>query len=74
MSKRKKKKRKPLRKRDIYLIIAMINVTWYAVAALVLSYHERIVPDSLTSAWFKVWGLEFAIIFGIKVTEKGDDL
>ena len=73
MKKRRRKKRQKLRKRDIYLIIAIINVVWYAVAVLVLSYLERTVPDTLTDAWFKVWGLEFALIFGIKVTSKEDD-
>ena len=47
-------------------------MTWYAVAVLIMSYFDKVVPDSLTAAWFSAWTVELALLFGIKVTDKGE--
>ena len=62
-----------LKKRDVYLLIAIFNIQWYTVVVLILSYLERSVPESLTVAWFAAWGSELAIIAGIKITCKEDN-
>lgn len=62
-----------LKKRDVYLAIAIFNLQWYTVVVLILSYLERSVPESLTIAWFAAWGSELAIIAGIKITCKEDN-
>lgn len=40
---------KKLRKRDKYVIAAALNLCWYCIAVLVLTAHDKVVPDSLTS-------------------------
>lgn len=51
--KRTLSKPKPkMKRRTKFTILAIFNLTWYAVAVLVLSAHDKVVPDSLTVAWF----------------------
>ena len=47
-----------MKKRDKYLLAAIVNLFWYCVAVLVLSAMERTVPDALTVAWFSAWTVE----------------
>ena len=63
---------KALKKRDKYVLSAIVNLTWYCVAALVLSAMGKTVPDSLTVAWFAAWTAELALLFGIKIKNKGE--
>ena len=63
---------KALKKRDKYVLSAIVNLTWYCVAALVLSAMGKTVPDSLTVAWFAAWTVELALLFGIKIKNKGE--
>ena len=65
--------KKKMRTRTKFVIWAAVNLTWYAVATLVLTYFERAVPDSLTIAWFAAWTAELALLAGIKIKDKGDD-
>lgn len=60
-----------MKKRDKYLIAAICNLTWYCVAALVLSARGAMVPDSLTVAWFAAWTTELALLAGLTV-KKGE--
>lgn len=60
-----------LRKRDKYLIAAIFNLTWYCIVSLVLTANDKIVPDSLTVAWFAAWTAELALLANIKI--KGKD-
>ena len=62
---------KKLRKRDKYVIAAVLNLCWYCIAVLVLTAHDKVVPDSLTVAWFAAWTAELAFLAGIKI--KGKD-
>ena len=41
-----------MRKRTKFTIAAIVNLTWYCVAVLILSALGKTVPDSLTVAWF----------------------
>lgn len=69
--KRAQFKPKPkMKRRTKFTILAIFNLTWYAVAVLVLSAHDKVVPDSLTVAWFGAWTVELALLYGIKVKSK----
>ena len=63
---------KALKKRDKYVLSAIANLTWYCVVVLVLSALGKTVPDSLTVAWFAAWTAELALLFGIKIKNKGE--
>ena len=65
-----KPKKKRMRKRTKFTILSIFNLTWYAVAVLILSGYGKVVPDSLTKAWFTAWTVELAILYGIKVKSK----
>ena len=65
-----KEKFSKLKTRTKFTMLAMFNLTWYCVAVLVLSAHDKIVPDSLTVAWFAAWTVELALLFGLKVSGK----
>lgn len=60
-----------MRKRDKYVWAAIFNLTWYCIVSLVLTSNDKIVPDSLTVAWFAAWTAELALLANIKI--KGTD-
>ena len=60
-----------VRKRDRYVWAAIFNLTWYCIVSLVLTNNDKIVPDSLTVAWFAAWTAELGLLAGIKI--KGKD-
>lgn len=60
-----------MKKRTKFVIAAMVNIIWYTVVVLVLSYKDKTVPDALTVAWFSAWTVELALLAGIKL--KGKD-
>ena len=53
----------------------MVNLTWYTIAVLVISWHDHIVPSELTVAWFSAWTVELGLLAGLKIKGKasGDD-
>lgn len=59
-----------MKKRDKYLLAAIVNLTWYCLAVLILSALERSVPDSLTVAWFGAWTAELGLLAGIKIKDR----
>ena len=59
-----------MKKRDKYLLAAIVNLTWYCAAVLVLSACGRTVPDSLTVAWFGAWTAELGLLAGLKIKDK----
>ena len=61
-----------MKKSTKFTIAAIVNLTWYCVAVLVLSALGKTVPDSLTVAWFAAWTVELALLFGIKIKNKGE--
>lgn len=62
-----------MKKRTKFVIAAMVNIIWYTVVVLVLSYNDKTVPDALTVAWFGAWTVELALLAGIKVKGKDDE-
>lgn len=63
-------RRKPIKKRTVFVVMAMLNLTWYTVAVLWLSWQDHIVPSELTIAWFGAWTVELALLAGLKVKGK----
>ena len=61
-----------MKKRTKFTIAAIVNLTWYCMVVLVLSALGKTVPDSLTIAWFAAWTVELALLFGIKIKNKGE--
>lgn len=70
-----KTKRPRIKKRTLFVIAAMLNLTWYTIAVLVISWHDHLVPSELTVAWFSAWTVELGLLAGLKIKEKasGDD-
>ena len=42
------------------------------IVSLVLTANDKIVPDSLTVAWFAAWTAELALLVNIKIKGKDD--
>lgn len=59
-----------MKRRTKFTILAILNLTWYAVVVLVLSANDKVVPDSLTVAWFSAWTAELALLANIKIKDK----
>lgn len=59
-----------MRKRDRYLLTAIVSIWVFTIAAFLLSYYDHVVPDSLIVAWFSAWTLELALVAGIKIKGK----
>lgn len=65
-------KKKPLKKRTIFTIVAMVMIVLYTVAALILTGFDKVIPSELTVAWFAAWTVELGLLFGIKIKDKGE--
>lgn len=63
-------KKKPMKRRTKFTILAVVNLTWYCIAVIVAAFFDKIVPDALTVAWFGAWTVELALLAGIKVKTK----
>ena len=44
----------------------------YCIVSLVLTANDKIVPGSLTVAWFAAWTAELALLANIKIKGKDD--
>ena len=65
-------KKKPIKKRTIFTIVAMIMIFAYTVAVIVATWFDKAIPSELTVAWFSAWTVELGLLFGIKIKDKGD--
>ncbi len=65
-------KKKPLKKRTIFTIVAMVMIFLYTAAVLVMSGFDKAIPSELTVAWFSAWTVELGLLFGIKIKDKGE--
>lgn len=59
-----------MKKRTKFVICAIVNITWFTIAVLVLSAFDKEVPDALIVAFFAAWTAELAILAGIKIKSK----
>jgi hypothetical protein len=63
-----------MKTRTKFVICSVINLIWFTLAVLVLTWFDKIVPDSLTVAWFSAWTVELALLAGIKIKGRSEDL
>lgn len=61
------KPKQKMKRRTKFTILAVFNLTWYAVVVLILNAHDHTVDTVLTGGWFAAWTAELAILYGIKV-------
>lgn len=59
-----------MKKRTKFVIAAMVNITWYTIAVLLINYQGKEVQPELTVAFFAAWTAELALLAGLKVKEK----
>ena len=59
-----------MKTRTKFCVCAIVAIMLYTVAALVLSYMDKAIPDSLTVAYFSAWTVELGLLFGIKVKDQ----
>ena len=71
MSGKRVAKKPKMKRRTKFTILAVVNLTWYCIVSLVLTANDKIVPGSLTVAWFAAWTAELALLTNIKI--KGKD-
>lgn len=70
----KREKEKPkMKKRTMFTILSVANLTWYTVAVLILNFFDHTVSPELTIGWFAAWTAELALLFGIKVKGNSSD-
>lgn len=61
-----------MKARTKFVICSVVNLIWYTLATLVLTWFDKVVPDSLTVAWFGAWTVELALLAGIKIKGSSD--
>lgn len=70
---RTNKKKKKMRKRDWYLVTAIINLTWFTIAVLYINYHGNEVSPELILGWFAAWTAELLAIAGLTRAKNKDE-
>lgn len=63
-----------MKKRTKFTLCAIIAIMIYTAVALLLSAFGKMVPDSLTVAYFAAWTVELGLLFGIKIKSKGESI
>lgn len=63
---------KKFRKRDKFVFLSMFMIVSYCIAAFVAAYNDKVIPDALTVAWFSSWTAELALLWGIKIRDRGE--
>ena len=56
-----------MKTRTKFVICAVVNITWFTIAVLILSAFDKTVPDVLIGCFFGAWTAELAILAGIKI-------
>ena len=68
-----KKPKKKIKKRTLFTVFSMFNLSWYTVAVLVANSHDHMISSELPVAWFSAWTVELALLFGIKIKDKSSE-
>lgn len=63
-----------MKTRTKFVICSVINLIWFTLAVFVLTWFDKMVPDSLITAWFAAWTVELALLAGIKIKGRSEDL
>ena len=56
------------------VVLSILTVIAYTGIVLYLSWHGRLVPDSLTYSFFGAMSIELTALAGIKIKESKEDL
>ena len=59
-----------MKTRTKFVICSIINIIWFTLAVLALTWFDKVVPDSLITAWYAAWTIELALLAGIKIRGK----
>lgn len=59
-----------MKTRTKFVIVSIINIIWFSVIVLWLSYNDKTVPDSLIKYWFSAWTIELGLLCGIKIKSR----
>jgi len=62
-----------MKKRTKFVIAAMVNITWYTIAVLVINYLGKEVQPELTVAFFAAWTAELALLAGLKIKKEKEN-
>lgn len=62
-----------MKKRTKFVLAAMVNITWYTIAVLIINAVGKEVQPELTVAFFASWTAELAILAGLKVRKDRDN-
>ena len=62
-----------MKKRTKFVIAAMVNITWYTIAVLVINYLGKEVQSELTVAFFAAWTAELALLAGLKIKKEKEN-
>lgn len=62
-----------MKTRTKFVICAVVNIIWFTLVVLGLTWFDKVVPDSLITAWFLAWTTELALLAGIKITGKSEE-
>ena len=62
-----------MKTRTKFVICSVVNLIWFTLAVFALTWFDKVVPDSLITAWFAAWTVELALLAGIKIKGKSDD-
>ena len=61
-----------MKKRTKFTILSVSMIIAYTIAVLILTGFDKQVPSELTVSWFSAWTVELALLFGIKIKDKGE--
>lgn len=62
-----------MKRRTKFAILAVFNIIWYTIAVLILNFFDHTVAPELTIGWYGAWTVELALLFGIKVKDRGSN-
>ncbi len=62
-----------MKKRTKFVIAAMVNITWYTIAVLIINYLGKEVQSELTVAFFAAWTAELALLAGLKIKKEKEN-
>ena len=65
--------KKKLNKRTKFVILASINLIWFAIATLIINSHGYSVSGELVVSWYAAWTVELALLAGIQIKGRKEE-
>jgi hypothetical protein len=72
----RRRKRRKMKTATKVLIVSVINIVWFTVAAIVLQFKTSVeLSSTLITCWYTFWTCEIFAIAGIRISKvlKGDN-